>query len=92
MPGRRPPPRAFRATPDRAPGAASPQRSGPSGALESQEPSRSAAALFAVCSRVDPGGTSNAIDIDLGPWADTSTHADHAVENGVDRWNADVAD
>ena len=32
------------------------------------------AALFAVYSRVAPGGTPNAIDIDLGPWADTSTH------------------
>ena len=32
------------------------------------------AALFAVYSRVDPGGAPNGIDIDLGPWADTSTH------------------
>ena len=31
-------------------------------------------ALFAVYSRVDPGGTPDAIDIDLGPWDDTSTH------------------
>ena len=32
------------------------------------------AALFAVYSRVDPGDAPDAIDIDLGPWADTSTH------------------
>ena len=32
------------------------------------------AALFAVYSRVDSGGTPDAIDMDLGPWADTSTH------------------
>ena len=31
-------------------------------------------ALFAVYSRVDPRGTPDAIDIDLGPWDDTSTH------------------
>ena len=37
---RRPPPRAFRVTPD--PGAASPQRAGPSGASESQGPRLSA--------------------------------------------------
>ena len=39
---RRPPPRAFRATPDPAPGAASPQRARPSGASESQDPRLSA--------------------------------------------------
>ena len=32
------------------------------------------AALFAVYSRVEPGGTPDAIEIDFGPWADTSTH------------------
>ena len=32
------------------------------------------AALFAVYSRVEPRGAPNAIDIELGPWADTSTH------------------
>ena len=32
------------------------------------------AALFAVYSRFVPGGTPDAIDIDLGPWTDTSTH------------------
>ena len=32
------------------------------------------AALFAVYSRVEPGGTPGAIEIDFGPWADTSTH------------------
>ena len=32
------------------------------------------AALFAVYSRVEPGATPDAIGIDFGPWADTSTH------------------
>ena len=32
------------------------------------------AALLAVYSRVEPGGTPDAIDLELGAWADTSTH------------------
>ena len=32
------------------------------------------AALFAVYSRVEPGGPPNAIDVDLGPWEDSATH------------------
>ena len=32
------------------------------------------AALLAVYSRVEPGGTPDAIELELGAWADTSTH------------------